>query len=460
MTVSSSILRSSTFRMAAAYLLIFAVSAAAVLAYVFWNTVGLMERQTEETIRAEVLGLADQYSQRGLHGIVDVIQRRMREENATLYLLTTPDGHRVAGNLETMPASVEPGGGWVDFPITVGKGESQATHTARAFGIELANDYDLLVGRDVEELRAFRQIIQNTLLLAVVPVFLLGVVGGLLTSRDFLRRVDAITGTARNIMAGDLSHRMPVSGSGDELDRLSVSLNDMLGQIERLMQAMTDVTSNVAHDLRTPLTRLRARAEAALRSNDSEEQKLALQQTLFESDQLLQTFNALLSIARAEAGHKGEGMTNVDLSAVLQDIVELYEPIIEEDGGALHWQIAEGLQIRGNRQLLSQVFANLLDNAKKYGADAETQHLDVSLGAMKRDQTVIVELTDRGAGIPDGQRERVLERFVRLDESRSKPGNGLGLSLVSSVVKLHGGTLVLDDAKPGLKVVISLPLSA
>jgi signal transduction histidine kinase len=428
------------------------------MAYVFWNTVGLMERQTQETIRAEVQGLADQYNQRGLDGVVEVINNRVSEQNGTLYLLVDPAGKRIVGNLEAMPTPSPGDNVWIDFPITIGKGESQVVHIAHAFAIDLVGDHELLVGRDVEELRAFRALIQNTLLWAIVPVFLLGLGGGFLTSRNFLRRVDAITETSRNIMGGDLSQRMPVAGSGDELDRLSISLNEMLAQIERLMQGMKDVTSNVAHDLRTPLTRLRARAESALRNENAEEQKLALQQTLTESDKLLQTFNALLSIARADAGQVREGLVPVNLSEIVQDMAELYQPLAEETGGTFTIRVDEDISVRANRQLLSQVFSNLFDNAMKYGATLGGETVNISVTAHKQEGNAIVTVADAGSGIALDQRYRVLERFVRLDESRTKPGNGLGLSLVSSVVKLHGGTLTLDDAAPGLKAIITLPL--
>jgi signal transduction histidine kinase len=459
-TVNTKIFQTSTFRLVAIYLLVFAISAGAILAYVFWNTVGLMERQTQETIQAEVQGLADQYRQRGLRGVVEVIHNRVNEQNGTLYLLVDPTGNRVVGNLEAMPQPPPGDSVWVDFPITIGKGESQVIHTAHAYAVDLSGDYELLVGRDVEEQRAFRALIQNTFFWAIGPVFLLGLAGGFLTSRNFLRRLDAITETSRTIMAGDLSRRMPVGGSGDELDRLSLSLNEMLGQIEKLLQGMKEVTSNVAHDLRTPLTRLRARAEAALRGNDGEEQRQALQQTLQESDQLLQTFNALLSIARIDAGQVREGLVSINLSEIVQDVAELYQPLVEDDGGTLSAHIAENIHVLADRQLLSQVFSNLLDNAMKYGADQNGEAVNITINAHARDGTAVIVVADKGVGIPPDQREHVLRRFVRLDQSRSKPGNGLGLSLVSSVVKFHGGTLTLDDAKPGLKAIITLPLLA
>jgi signal transduction histidine kinase len=307
-------------------------------------------------------------------------------------------------------------------------------------------------------LRAFRKVIQNAIYWGGGIALALGLGGGFLTSRNFLRRVDAITETSRTIMAGDLSHRMPVDGSGDEMDRLSASLNEMLAQIERLMLGMKEVSSNVAHDLRTPLTRLRARAEAALRSIDPAEHRAALQQTIVESDKLLQTFTALLSIARADAGQSGGNFTAIDVGEVLRDVAELYEPLIEEAGGTLSVEEIPPLPCNADRQLLSQVFSNIIDNAMKYGGSEGTNAVHLTMSATTQDRVAVIAIADKGQGIAPENRQRVLERFVRLDESRSKPGNGLGLSLVSSLMKLHGGTVELSDAHPGLRVTLTLPL--
>lgn len=455
---SQTIFKSSTFRLAAIYLLVFALSVGAILGYVFWNTAYLLERQAEETIRAEVQALGDQYRLRGLRGVADVINRRIGDETGTLYLLVDSANAHVVGNLQGMPEPRPEDGVFVDFPITIGKGQAQLRHTARAFHTELTGGFRLLVGRDVEELRTFRNLIQNTLLWALGLTFVFGLGGGYLMSRNFLRRVDAITATSRTIMAGDLSRRMPVQGSNDELDRLSQSLNDMLGQIERLMIGMKEVSSNVAHDLKTPLTRMRARVEAALRTDTQEEHRAALRQTLTESEHLLNTFNALLSIARAEAGQTREGLAHVNAAEILGDVAELYEPLIEDAGGTLTYEASSPLTINADRQLLAQAFSNLIDNAMKYGASETDGEVHVTLAASAEGGRVIIRIADGGPGIPEADRERVLERFVRLDSSRSKPGNGLGLSLVASVVKLHGGHLRLEDASPGLAAVIELPL--
>ena len=458
MPVNNSIFQTSTFRLAAIYLLVFAASAAAILGYVYYTTVGLLERQTEDTIKAEILGLADQYRLLGVAGLVDTVQRRSSDAGGAIYLLEGPNQIHVAGNLDAMPTGVTQNQTWIDFPISVGKAPDAVQHTARGFQVELANGYDLLVGRDVNELRQFRDVIREAIFWAVGMSLVVGLGGGYFMSRNFLRRVDAITGATRLIMAGDLSGRMPVSGANDELDRLSGSLNDMLSQIERLMDGMKEVSSNVAHDLKTPLTRMRARIEAALRQNNAQEHKTALDQTIEECDQLLRTFNALLSIAQAESGQMRQGLQPLDLFETLRDVVELYEPLADEAGGSLKLEASPGLRVRGDRQLLAQVLNNLIDNAMKYGQTSTEKPADIEVIGRVDAQTVIIEVADHGIGISEQDRERVLGRFVRLDESRSKPGNGLGLSLVASVMTLHSGQIQLEDNGPGLRVILRLPL--
>jgi signal transduction histidine kinase len=453
--VNLKILRTSTFRLAAIYLLLFALSTATILYYVYYTTVHLLERQTEETIRAEVEGLADQYRIRGMTGILDVVQRRSLEKDASIYILNGPDGSRIAGNLAAFPKGHIKDSSWIDFPITVGEGQSAQEHTVRAFHVELDHEYELLVGRDVQSLRSFGDVIRRSLYWALGLALVMGLGGGLLMSRNFLRRIEAITDASHTIMAGDLSQRMPIGGTGDELDRLSGSLNDMLSQIERLMSGMKDVTSNIAHDLKTPLTRMRARVENALRNNNKAEYRGALDQTIAECDGLLQTFNALLSIAQAEAGQARHNMQELDVSDILNDVVELYEPIAEDAGGSLTMKAAPGLIVYGNRQLLAQAISNLFDNALKYGGSDKP--IEILVTAKSDHQSVVVAISDHGAGIPAKDRTRVIDRFVRLDESRSKPGNGLGLSLVSSVMTLHNGKLILEDNKPGLVAILQLP---
>ncbi|MGE0004949.1 MAG: ATP-binding protein [Parvibaculaceae bacterium] len=450
--------RTSTFRLSALYLVVFILSAGAILGHIYWNTAGLLERQTDDTIVAEVQGLADQYRIRGITGVLDTIHRRSRDDTGSIYLLTTPEGVRAAGNLVSVPDEVAAeDSGWTEFPFNVKTSAGMEPHRARAYYTVLPGGNVLVVGRDIETMRQFATIIRTTLITSILIALALGIGGGLLTSRNFLRRVDSITGASRSIMQGDLSGRMPVKGTGDELDRLAQSLNQMLDQIERLMRGMQEVSSNVAHDLRTPLTRIKARAESALRSGAEGDFKAALDRTIEESDRLLQTFNALLSIAKAESGQPREGLQPVDAAVILNEVAELYAPFAEDQGGSLTTEISGALDMRANRQLLAQAISNLVDNALKYGETPLNRAPEIRLAGAIDGGNVVITVADRGRGIAPGDREHVLERFVRLDESRSKPGNGLGLSLVAGVMKLHGGQVVLEDNAPGLRVKLILP---
>jgi len=283
------LLQTSTFRLAAVYLTVFAISVGAVLAYIYWNTAILLERQTEDTVEAEVQGLAEQYRIRGPRGLLEIIKARSEEADGAVYILTNAVGRRLAGNLQALPVEAVGERGTIDFKFPYETGRGMVDHTARAFFIRLDGGFQLVVGRDVEERRQFNRIIRTSLLWALGLTLVLGVGGGLLMSRNFLRRVDEINGASRAIMAGDLGERMPVSGTGDEIDRLSESLNEMLDQISRLMTGMKEVSSNVAHDLRTPLTRLRSRAEDALRSSSPADHRAALEDNIAEADGLLTT---------------------------------------------------------------------------------------------------------------------------------------------------------------------------
>ncbi len=457
MPVSLKLLQTSTFRLAALYLIVFAFSVGALLAYVYWNTAVLLERQTDDTIRAEVQALADQYRLRGLSGIIDTIRRRSAEQTGSVYLLADGDGRRIAGNLAQLPPMPEDQASWIEFPLVVQRGGGRESHLARAFHADLEGEFELVVGRDVEALRQFAGIIRGTLFYALALALVLGLGGGLLMSRNFLARVDAITEASRSIMRGNMAGRMPVSGSDDELDRLALALNQMLDQIESLMAAMKEVSSNVAHDLKTPLTRIKAMVESALRSQSQAEYRAALERTVDESDRLLATFNALLSIARAEAGQARGGLVPTDAGTIIADIVDLYEPMAEEEGGTLLAKAAPGLTVLADRQLLAQAITNLIDNALKYGAlPGEAPRIGVT-GSIEGGK-VVIAVGDHGEGIAPQDRGRVTERFVRLDASRSQPGNGLGLSLVSGVMKLHNGSLVLEDNGPGLLAKLVLPL--
>jgi len=304
-------------------------------------------------------------------------------------------------------------------------------------------------------------IIANAGQWSIALVIVLGLTGGFFVSRRVLNRVDAMTDTAQTIMAGDLAGRLPVAGTGDELDRLAVHLNAMLERIEALMGGLKEVSDNIAHDLKTPLTRLRNRCEQALRgSKGDSDYRAALETTIAESDELIRTFDALLMIARAESGQARDNMAEFDAAEIARDVGELYEPLAEEKGLALRVEAPVAAPMRGNRELVSQALANLVDNAIKYARPDPTVNgapVEIVVGAGNEDERITLTVADRGPGIPEADRGRVVERFVRLEQSRSEPGSGLGLSLASAVARLHGGELRLEDNHPGLRSTIALP---
>jgi signal transduction histidine kinase len=446
------LLETSTFRLALIYLALFGVSALALLGFLYVRTALVMEQQTIETIEAEIVGLKEQYQTRSLPGLLQVIERRSgaNPNLASVYLLANAFGEPIAGNLPEWPHGEAGPDNWLRFAIEVPDGDAVKEHQALGQVFLLSGDFRLLVGRDVENLQKTRSLMQKAIGWGVGLTLLLGLAGGFLMSRGMLSRIDAINRTTRRIMAGDLSQRISLKGSRDEFDVLAGNLNAMLDQIERLLSGMREVTDNIAHDLRTPLSRMRARIEVALLANpDRAEARTLLEQTLGDADAMIQSFNALLSIARAEAGSERAAFEPVDLAEVCRDLADLYGPLAEEKGLTFTSACPPRLVLNGNRHLLAQALANLLDNAIKYTPAGGRVTLSGQPGP-------VITVADTGPGIPEAERGRVLERFVRLDGDRSTPGNGLGLSLVSAVAKLHGATLRLEDNHPGLRVSLAL----
>jgi signal transduction histidine kinase len=455
------LLRTNAFRLAALYMALFAVSVLALLAFIYFSTANFVEGQAEETISAEVAGLEEQYHEAGLMGLIEAINARdvAQHGEVTLYLLTDPRLHRIAGNLSGWPQTAPMSPGWVRFAVNLPRHGHAATYPAMASVMVLKGDYRLLVGRDLRAAVMFRRRIERTLSLAALLTLALGLGGGVFMTRNVLRRVEAVNRTSASIIQGDYSERVPVTGSGDEFDQLAANLNAMLDQIERLMLGMRQVTDNIAHDLRTPLSRLRARLEVTLLERpDVTRYAEALADTIAEADRLLGTFNALLSIAEAEAGARREGMAVVELDEIARSVAELYEPVAEEQGLELGVDLRSPLKVRGDRHLLSQAIANLVDNALKYTPEGRVDlRLRRAAGEGGRADQVVLEVADTGPGVPPDRREHVFDRFVRLEHSRSTPGNGLGLSLVRAVARLHGGEVRLEDNAPGLRVIMILP---
>ena len=447
------LVRTHAVRLAALYFLVFAASVLGVLLFVYWTSANFVERQTEATLDAEINGLAEQYDQRGLSGLVQIVAARSAGDrgDAMLYLVTDPDGRPLAGNIAGWPLGVPARTGWLSFTIEARVKGHIETHPARGSLIIIPGGYRLLVGRDISDAAAFRDRVKMTLLWSGLVALGVGLLGGAAMSRNLLRRVELVNRTSERVMAGNLSDRVPLGGTGDEFDQLAANLNRMLDQIERLMTAMREVTDDVAHDLKTPLARLRARLELALIGpQDAAGQSEAIRAAIDEADRLLATFNALLGIAEAEAGRDQAGP--LDLSEVVRSAAEFYEPVAEQKGFAMSVAVEPGIRIRGDRHLLSQTLANLLDNALKYAGGG-----DLLITVFRDEARAVLEVADRGPGIPEAHRETVFDRFVRLEPSRSTPGNGLGLSLVRAVAHRHHGAVALADNRPGLRVRLEFP---
>ncbi len=462
MTALTKLFRTTTFRLSLTYLALFSAAAILVIFYIYWNTTVLLSRQLNQTIDAELTGLAEQYTAGGLDQLVRTVAARSQTPGSSLYLVADKDGRRLAGNLTNVSPDLWNSLGPVEFVYRRPAEGGTERRLAFANVFRLPSGYRLIVGRDIEDRRDLARTIRRGMLLSLGLMALVGLGGGFWVSRRLLARIDAVSETSRTIMDGDLSGRLPVNGSGDELDRLSESLNLMLARIEQLMAGLREVSDNIAHDLKTPLNRLRNRVEEALREPGNEPgYRDALERTIEEADGLIKTFNALLSIARLEAGAAGENREQLDVSELVRDVAELYEPVAEERGIALKAESGPPLTLHADRQLLGQAIANLIDNALKYGAPDRTDNgakPEVEVTVRATDGMAEIIVTDRGPGVPEAERERVLGRFVRLEARRSEPGSGLGLSLVAAVARLHGGALKLEDNAPGLRVVLALPI--
>jgi len=467
-TAFGKLIRTTAFRLTLVYLFLFALFAASLLGYFAWNTRRLITEQITTTVNAEISEINDIYTRRGLRGLLLTMGNRALRPGANLYLVTAPNGQALAGNVGSLAPGVMATLGWSETAYRRLDDQDNVDHRALVRVTELSNGFRLLVGRDLEERRRLFGIVAKAAQWSILVVVVLGIGGGIFVARRVLQRIDAMTGTTRRIMAGDLSGRLPVGRSGDELDRLAENLNAMLERIEALMMGLKEVSDNIAHDLKTPLTRLRNRAEEALaRSSTEADYRAALERTIEESDGLIRTFNALLMIARAESGQARGNMDDFDAAEVAGGIHELYEPLAEDGGMTLQVKTAPS-PVHGNRELISQALANLVENAIKYGrpavqpidAQAAAASKEIVIEARREGDSVLLSVTDRGPGIPEADRKHAVERFVRLEASRTLPGSGLGLSLASAVATLHGGELRLGDARPGLVATLVIPALA
>jgi signal transduction histidine kinase len=442
------VLDTSPFRIAIVYSIVFAIGAAALIYAVDFAVSRVVDGSTDNLIEAEVQGLREQMLVLSRGDFIELVEQRSQDQDVrgAVYLMVDPQLRPVAGNVPAWP-KINTKEKWFLFKVSVPFGDETREHEMRARYFALPGGFQMLVGHDVQERQDVKSLMMRGLIAAVVLTLLLGLGGGFWMGRRILAQAGAISAVATQIMRGDLSQRLPVRDADDEINTLAREINTMLDKIEQLTLGMRTVLDSAAHDLRTPLNRLQASAEGAMASlTPGSAERRVLERVTAEVDHMRSTLDALLRIALAETGTVAR--ESVDLSELVGSVVDLYAPVSEERGIVLESSVAPGAHVQGNRQLLAQALANLLDNAIKFTPDGG--HIRVALDGSGSAPQVIVE--DNGPGIPADKREIVLGRRVRLDEARNVPGSGLGLSLVAAVTKLHGAHLVLDDAGPGLRV--------
>lgn len=460
--------RTSTVRLTATFIAIFVVFAILLMAFIGWQSSIQIQRQQADDIDREVQLFQRIETNQGIRALAFALDRLSRQPGPGIYFLGDASGQYLLGNMTEVPADVliNPGVYSFDYDRQDPLDEAAAPRPAgpkRAGvavvrSVELANGMRLVVGRDVVERRGYSAIILQSFLVGVLGIIGFSVIAGGLTARRVLKRIDTIRDTSTKIMSGNLSERVPVTRRNDEFDGLATNLNAMLDRIEQLLQGLKEVTDNVAHDLKTPLTRLRNQAEGALRDGASEEaRQQALEAVIVESDRLIQTFNALLMIARVEAGAPSGALSELEVSTIVTDVAELYGPVAEDAGIEVVTDIAPGIHLRANRELIGQAMVNLLENAVKYARPEDGSPGRIQVTLARQGTNAVITVADNGPGIPEADRKRVLERFVRLEKSRSEPGSGLGLALVNAVATLHGGQFRIEDNGPGVRALLELP---
>ena len=446
----TSITRSIAWRIAVGYAVLFGVSVLALLVFIYVSTQGYMTRQMEAVIEAEVQGLAERYRVAGVRGLRALVRDRIARNPASssIYLLADPKFRVLAGNLNRWPDPARGADPWIEFELyTTDEADRREVHRARARHFELRRGFHLLVGRNLRDYEAMRSAIVRNVAWGIAVAGVLAIAIAWWLRRSVTTRIESINRTSRRIMEGELSERIESRGSGDEFDELVANLNAMLARIETLMDDVRRVSDNVAHDLRTPLGRLRTRLEQLRDAGGDGDSAALAEAALSEADQMLATFNALLRIARIETRQRRHAFERADLATIGDDVADLYAPVAESRGITFrHSGISA--PINGDADLLFQSLANLLDNAMKYTPEGGA----VTLHVTSDDDTVSVVVADTGPGVPPGEREAVLRRFYRLEPARSTPGSGLGLSLVSAVAQLHEAELTLEDNGPGLVV--------
>lgn len=452
-----SLLRVTAVRLSIIYTLIFGVLAVGIVFYMTGATVNVLREQYEASIDEEVTGLARIYRRGGVNLLIRTLDRRARAPGANLYVVASPQGEIIAGNVPQMENRIMRKIGWTKRPFKYERfdDESDNEHRAIARVLEVPNGMRILVGRDIGQYERFGEIVGRGFKLALGTMVALGFLTWFFVGRGALKRIDQVSKSSQRILGGDKSERLPVTGTHDEFDRLSENLNHMLDQINHLDDGVKQMSDNIAHDLKTPITRLRNKAEEAFSlESKPEEQQDKIADIIDDCDSIVKTFDALLMISRVESGSTVAKLEPLNATDILTDVYELYEALVEDEGKLLNIELSipENLTIKGNRELLSQSISNLIDNAVKYGGN------EITLIGEHTGGQLFIKISDNGDGIAKDDRNKALERFGRLDKSRNMPGNGLGLSLVSAISKMHKGSFELKDNEPGLVAFLKIPI--
>lgn len=437
--------RSSSLRLALFYTAGFSLAVVVLGLATAYATRGALSQEFDARIRTEAAALVQEFNDEGLQGLRDAVSERDQTPGAVDYGLREPGGKAMAGSL----AAVSTAPGWSNLRMT---GTNGGDREVRILTTVMPGGYRLMIGDDREHVEVLDGIFLRSFAWTLSGVVLLGLLGGFALSRDVHRRLAAITATAEAIIDGDLARRVPVGGSDDDLGRLAATLNRMLDRISALMDSLKQVSTDIAHDLRTPLTRLRQRLE-----DNIEHARLGraddLEATLTDLDEILGTFAALMRIAQIEGGVRRAGFQPTDLASAARTAAEAFLPTAEDAGQTLVTDCPLPVVIHGDRELLVQMVVNLIENALRHAG----QGANVVVRAVRDGADAVVRVSDDGPGIPPEERDRVLDRFYRLERSRTTPGSGLGLALVAAVARLHRAQVMLEDAEPGLTVTIRFP---
>ncbi len=443
--------RSAGVRFGVIYASLFGISAAALAAFLWWSTAGLLERQTETAIESDAQALSERYTEGGVPALMEIIRQRVdaNVDDDAVYLLADSAYVPMSGNLDSWPSALLLDAAREEVRML----RSGISTLVLVRSYQLQDGFHLLVGRDVEAKSQLRHMMQDAMIWATGIAIALGSFGAWAVRGLFSATLADVGATAAAIGMGDLSRRVKVTGQGDEFDALAETINDMLTRIERLMDGVRQVSNAIAHDLRTPITRARARLEdAAAHARAPEELHAAIERAVVDLDGIVAVFQALLRIAEIEAGSRRSAFATFDATPMLRDLEELYSAVADENGQLLAVELPERLPMFGDRDMVQQAVANLLDNALKFSPASGR----ITLSATVAPAGVRIAVADQGAGIPAAERERATERFYRGEQARSTPGSGLGLALVQAVATLHGGSFALEDNEPGLRAVLNL----